>query len=92
VGIWIRSQDKKILTNTLQVFVSATGTVRALISGSDVSDTIGIYNPERALQVLGEIQEYVNDFEKQKLYATANLMDMATYYKTYNSVYQMPAE
>ena len=84
-GVWIRSQDKKILTNVCQVFVSANGTVRTIVAGGYDSDTIGMYSTqERALQVLDEIQRYIRDIEITKLGAM----------NAYDAVYtfEMPAE
>ena len=58
--VWIRSQDRKILTATYQVYASLTGVVRAVIVGSGDTDVIGTYSTqERALQVLDKIQEHI---------------------------------
>lgn len=58
--MWIRSQNKRILSNVDEVLVTSVDENKCYISGfgSTGSDTLGVYSSrEKALKVLDEIQK-----------------------------------
>lgn len=78
--LWVRSQDKKILTkvNYLEVYGSSTDW---WIMGND--NDLGTYkSKERALEVLDEIQNTIIGFENENNYVSTQCY----------SIYEMPEE
>ena len=62
--MWIRSQNKRILSNVDEVLVTFVDESKCFISGfwGTGSDTLGIYSSrEKALKVLNEIQDAIED-------------------------------
>jgi hypothetical protein len=66
MSIWIRSQDKKQLTDVAgkRLFVWYTPKmwhiyVDPMTSDEDVSISLGEYTEDRAIDVLGDIQDYI---------------------------------
>ena len=58
--MWIRSQNKRILSNVDEVLVTFVDENKCFISGfwGTESDTLGVYSTrEKALKVLDEIQK-----------------------------------
>ena len=62
--MWIRSQNRKILTNVNEVLICTMDDNKYFIEGfwNRGSDTLGIYSTEeKALRVLDEIQDAIED-------------------------------
>lgn len=62
--MWIRSQNKRILSNVDEVLVTFVDENKCFISAfwGTGSDTLGIYSSrEKALKVLNEIQDAIED-------------------------------
>lgn len=62
--MWIRSQNKRILSNVDEVLVTFVDENKCFISGflGTGSDTLGIYSSrEKAMKVLNEIQDAIED-------------------------------
>lgn len=62
--MWIRSQNRKILTNVNEVLICAMDDNKYFIEGfwDRGSDTLGIYSSEeKAMRVLDEIQKFISD-------------------------------
>lgn len=62
--MWIRSQNKRILSNVDEVLVTFVDENKCFISGfgGTGTDTLGVYSSrEKALKVLNEIQEAIED-------------------------------
>lgn len=56
MDLWIRSQDRKILSKTSEIYIDDTDENEIIIFNYD-SDILGVYKAEeRALEVLDEIQ------------------------------------
>lgn len=90
--MWIRSQNKRILSNVDEVLVTFVDENKCFISGfwGTGSDTLGVYSSrKKALKVLDEIQEAIEDTDYYRIdnighgtYALANGVQ----------VYQMPQD
>lgn len=66
--MWIRSQNRKILTNVNEVLICAMDDNKYFIEGfwNRGSDTLGIYSTEeKALKVLDQIQYNMEPFEHE---------------------------
>lgn len=66
--MWIRSQNRKILTNVNEVLICAMDDNKYFIEGfwDKGSDTLGIYSSEeKALKVLDQIQYNMEPFEHE---------------------------
>lgn len=64
--MWIRSQNKRILTKVNEVIVTFVDESKCFISGfwDKGSDTLGVYSTrEKALRVLDQIQYNMEPFE-----------------------------
>lgn len=62
--MWIRSQNKRILSDINEVLICSVDENKCIISGfwDKGSDTLGIYSSEeKALKVLDEIQDAIED-------------------------------
>lgn len=90
--MWIRSQNRKILTNVNEVLICAMDDNKYFIEGfwDKGSDTLGIYSSEeKTLKVLDEIQRAV---ESAKVYSTNRASNGHSMSNEYVMVYQMPAD
>lgn len=91
--MWIRSQNKRILSNVDEVLVTFVDENKCFISGfwGTGSDTLGIYSSrEKALKVLDEIQTSImteHQFRIDELNCTRNYFG-----KEYKEIYQMPKD
>lgn len=92
MDLWIRSQDKERLFKVSTLFVEYNGDVNPTISShrivADKCIDLGIYkSKERALEVLDEIQKYINNGCKR-------FIDTGVYHtsKYEYRVYEMPKE
>lgn len=66
--MWIRSQNKRILTKVNEVIVTFVDESKCFISGfwDKGSDTLGVYSTrEKALKVLDQIQDNMESFEHE---------------------------
>lgn len=90
--MWIRSQNKRILSNVDEVLVTFVDENKCFISGfwGTGSDTLGVYSSrKKALKVLDEIQ---NAVENTNYYNIDNF-SLGTYaLKRGHQVYEMPAD
>lgn len=68
MNLWVRSQDKRILQKVDNIFLDANYEDKRISTYDGDSITLGEYKTkERALEVLDEIQEYINFNIKLKL-------------------------
>lgn len=90
--MWIRSQNKRILSNVDEVLVTFVNENKCFISGfwGTGTDTLGVYSSrEKALKVLDEIQ---NAVENTNYYNIDNFC-LGTYaLKRGPQVYEMPQD
>lgn len=89
--LWVRSQDKNVLINTRRIDVDDNN-IFCWDEGKYADEVyMGTYkSKERALEVLDEVQEYI---EKQgQDYLLTNENGIITGQKHYGFVYQMPEE
>lgn len=90
--MWIRSQNKRILSNVDEVLVTFVDENKCFISGfwGTGSDTLGVYSSrKKALKVLDEIQEAIEDTG----YYRIDNIGHGTYALGKGvQVYQMPAD
>lgn len=90
--MWIRSQNKRILSNVDEALVTFVDENKCFISGfwGTGSDTLGIYSSrEKALKVLNEIQDAIED----NGYYNIDNFCLNTYaLKRGTQVYQMPQD
>lgn len=91
--MWIRSQNKKILSKVNEVLICTMDDNKYFISGfwDKGSDTLGIYSSEeKALSVLDEIQKRIEYPEASLISPTA----LRNYYRlsSVGHFYQMPAD
>ena len=66
--MWIRSQNKRILTKVNEVIVTFVDESKCFISGfwDKGCDTLGVYSTrEKALKVLDQIQDNMESFEHE---------------------------
>lgn len=66
--MWIRSQNKKILSKVNEVLICTMNDNKYFIEGfwNRGSDTLGIYSSqEKALKVLDQIQDNMESFEHE---------------------------
>ena len=90
--MWIRSQNKRILSNVDEVLVIFVDENKCFISGfwGTGSDTLGVYSTkEKALKVLDEIQ---NAIEDNGYYNIDNFCLNTYALKRGIQVYQMPQD
>lgn len=86
MNLWIRSQDKEVLTKVIDIYKQADTNEIWSYSDKGIKNCLGIYkSKERALEVLDEIQEllepvHVIDLSKKEGIAGANIL------------YEMPEE
>ena len=88
--MWIRSQDREFLMKVdninlgIDVDNNEPSRLFIFVGGVTTSFTLGTYkSKERALEVLDEIEEYINIYEFKKSRKTLTYDDV---------VYQMPEE
>lgn len=90
--MWIRSQNKRILSNVDEVLVTFVDENKCFISGfwGTGSDTLGIYSSrEKALKVLNEIQDAIED---TGYYRIDNIGHGTYVFVKGVQVYQMPQD
>lgn len=91
--MWIRSQNKRILSKVNEVLICTMDDNKYFIEGfwDRGSDTLGIYSSEeKALKVLDEIQTSImteHQFRIDELNCTRNYFG-----KEYKEIYQMPED
>jgi len=62
MGIWIRSQDRRCLIHARYLAVVYDNEIIAVADEYD--PTVGKYTPERAIEVLNEIQKAIENGQK----------------------------
>lgn len=68
MNLWVRSQDKRILQKVDNIFLDANFEDKRISTYDGDNVELGTYKTkERALEVLDEIQEYINFNIKLKL-------------------------
>ena len=68
MNLWVRSQDKRILQKVDNIFLDANYEDKRISTYDGDNVELGTYKTkERALEVLDEIQEYINFNIKLKL-------------------------
>ena len=90
--MWIRSQNRKILTNVNEVLICTMDDNKYFIEGfwNRGSDTLGIYSTEeKALRVLDEIQDAIED---TYYYNIENLGCGSYALKKVCEIYEMPQD
>lgn len=90
--MWIRSQNKKILSKVNEVLICTMDDNKYFIEGfwNRGSDTLGIYSSEeKAFAVLDEIQRAV---ESANVYSTNRVSNVYSMSNEYVAVYQMPVD
>lgn len=90
--MWIRSQNKRILSNVDEVLVTFVDENKYFISGfwGTGSDTLGVYSSrEKALKVLNEIQDAIED---TGYYRIDNIGHGTYAFVNGVQVYQMPQD
>jgi hypothetical protein len=91
--MWIRSQDRRFLTNANEFFAGNAPTNNCIYAstGMDSSVKVGSYvTPERALEVLDEIQRIIIDLKIHEMYPP-DVKDGAYWTKVF-TIYQMPGK
>ena len=91
--MWVRSQNKRILSDVNEVLMCPMDENKCIISGfwDKGSDTLGIYSTEeKALKVLDEIQKRIEYPEASLISPTA----LRNYYRlsSVGHFYQMPLD
>lgn len=90
--MWIRSQNKRILSNVDEVLVTFVDENKCFISGfwGTGSDTLGVYSSrKKALKVLDEIQGAIEN----KQFRTINNVGIGDYVLNNGvQVYEMPQD
>lgn len=90
--MWIRSQNKRILSNVDEVLVTFVDENKCFISGfwGTGTDTLGVYSSkEKALKVLDEIQDAIED---TGFYRIDNIGHGTYAFSKGVLVYQMPQD
>lgn len=89
--LWIRSQDREVLTKVVDIYKDADTNEIWSKSSFGIKNCLGIYaTKERALEVLDEIQKYIADsFSRQE--AEQFFGGFGTTRKS-KVVYEMPKE
>ena len=95
--LWIRSQGKEFLMKVdninlgIDVDTNEPNRLFTFVGGAITSFTLGIYKTkERALEVLDEIQEFIEDKEKSNIEITSDGINQSITYP--KIVYEMPKE
>lgn len=88
--LWVRSQDKETLIKSYELYIRPYSNIY-VIRAKRTSNIMGLYKTkERALEVLDEIQEYLEKQGQDYLLADEN--GIITGQKHYGFVYEMPEE
>lgn len=99
MDLWIRSQDKSSLVKVDNLYVSVGNYICYYVEkGKEVLNTyyrpsgeLGRYEThERALEILDEIQEFIEDKEKSNIEITSDGINQSITYP--KIVYEMPKE
>ena len=89
--LWIRSQDKTTLIRSYEIYISEYGKGSYVIRAKKTSHILGAYKTmERALEVLDEIQEYLEKMGKDEI--LTDKVGIINGIKHYGIVYQMPED
>lgn len=65
IKMWIRSQDKEVLTKVIDIYKQADTNEIWAYSDKGIKNCLGFYaTKERAIEVLDEIDRYKNKLEK----------------------------
>lgn len=86
--MWIRSQDKEVLTKVIDIYKQADTNEIWAYSDKGIKNCLGFYaTKERALEVLDEIQKYI---ENNLLFNFKSNGDCEILPR--NEIYQIPKE
>ena len=91
--MWIRSQNKRILSKVNEVLICTMDDNKYFIEGfwDRGSDTLGIYSSEeKALKVLDEIQTCI--MTEHRYHTDDENCTMRFFTKEWKEIYQMPAD
>lgn len=67
MGIWIRSQDRKTITNANDIYIRLSGKGCTLCTGKGMD--LGVYSSEeKSMKVLDLIQNKIIEIEKSKFF------------------------
>lgn len=73
MNLWIRSQDKTTLIRSYEIYISEQQNTY-LIRAKRTSHILGSYSTiERAIEVLDEIQNFMNSYAYEKLISIYNM-------------------
>lgn len=88
--LWVRSQDKTTLIKSYEIYITEQQN-KYLIRAKRTSHILGVYNTiERALEVLDEIQEFIENRNKIKI--TQDINGITSEVEDAKRVYEMPKE
>ena len=91
MDLWIRSQDREVLTKVIDIYKQADTNEIWAYSDRVIKNCLGFYETkERALEVLDEIQDYIENRCSTKLINDINSITYET--TTRGNVYEMPKE
>lgn len=84
MGIWIRSQDRKTLTNVNDIYIRLSGKGCAICTGKGMD--LGVYlSEEKALKVIDSIQGAITGKDKRNVVVSFNNIE-------YHNVFKMPKD
>ena len=87
--LWIRTQDKTTLIRSYEIYIAEYGKDSYVIRAKKTSHILGAYNSfERALEVLDEIQEYIQ--KQGQSYILTDEKGLPAGFKEYGNIYEMP--
>ena len=89
MNLWIRSQDGKIISKINEDLIVAGNTIKKL-GETNFVDLATYAKEERALEVLDEIQKYIEKQGTNEILANDNGIPNGSIY--YGKVYEMPKE
>lgn len=89
MGIWIRSQDRKTLTNANDIYIHLRSNGYAVCTGKV---DLGVYSSEeKAVKVLDSIRAFAEKPEYFELYQI-NTMFTDSYFYRKRNIYDMPQD
>ena len=96
MDLWIRSQDKQMLTKVDYLYLEVNDK-REILGGNSYmfNKSLGIYNSkERALEILNEIQNWIKvpDYNMTECYEKIDLYIKALAVSQIIKIYEMPEE
>lgn len=84
MGIWIRSQDRKTITNANDIYIRSLSKGCALCTGKGMD--LGVYSSEeKALKVIDSIQGAITGIDKRNVALSFNNIE-------YHNVFEMPQD